>query len=312
MHRILRAMFFGAVVILLAACSEKSVSGPEGDPAVTLPSTTLGLPTQIAFVRGAGREEWKPENIANTDIYLVEADGTGTIRLTREPGADVNPAWSPDGKKIVFASDRNGNREIYVMNADGTDPVRLTQNSAADYRPAYSPDGKRIAFVSERGGNADVYLMNADGTNVSRLTTDLAVDTEPAWSPDGRRIVFRSVGTLYVMNADGSQKTRLTAASDMQPAWSPDGKTIAFLSDSRVGNTSIWLMNPDGSAIRQFMDRNYSLGGPDWSPDGKQIAFDDRDCWDNGPCPRGIVIATIEGEYAVGIDDAAEPAWRPR
>jgi WD40 repeat protein len=273
---------------------------------------TCVRPAQIAFVRGAGEEEWLPQNIAKTDIYLVNSNGTGTVRLTSEPGADLDPAWSPDGRKIVFASDRAGNREIYVMNADGSEPVRLTDNAAPDYRPAYSPDGKQIAFVSERDGNAQIYLMDVDGKNVIRLTNNAGADTEPAWSPDGSKIVFRRSGSLYVMNASGSGATRVTNSSDMQPAWSPDGKRIAFLSDNRNHQSSIWLMNADGSQITDFMDWNYWRGNPDWSPDGKTIAFDDRDCWDYGPCPRGIVIATVDGQYSIVINDAAEPAWRPR
>jgi WD40 repeat protein len=271
---------------------------------------TCATSSQIAFVRGAGREEWEPANIANTDIYVISSNGTGAIRLTSERGADINPAWSPDGRKIAFASDRAGNREIYVMNADGTEPVRLTNSNAPDYSPAFSPDGQRIAFVSERDGNAEIYVMDVDGRNASRLTIDSRPDIDPAFSPDGRQIAFSRNGVgIYVMNADGSAETRLTnTGSDAQPAWSPDGKAIALLREGKA----IWLMNADGSQTRQFLDWNYSRANPDWSPDGRSIAFDDRDCWDYGPCPRGIVIATMEGQYSIVIDDASEPAWNPR
>ena len=271
---------------------------------------TCARSSQIAFVRGAGEREWEPANIANTDIYVVNSNGTGTIRLTSEAGADINPAWSPDGRKIAFASDRGGNREIYVMNADGTEPVRLTNNAAPDYSPAYSPNGQRIAFVSQRDGNAEIYVMDVDGTNVSRLTNNSLPDVDPAFSPDGRQIAFSRNGVgIYLMNADGSTETRLTTSgSDAQPAWSPDGKAIALLRDG----TAIWLMNADGTQSRQFLDWNYSRANPAWSPDGRTIAFDDRDCWDYGPCPRGIVIGTIEGQYSIVINDASEPAWKPR
>lgn len=283
---------------------------------------TCGAPTQIAFVRGgaANRDDWANPIEANTDIYLINSDGTGTIRLTSEAGADINPAWSPDGRKIAFASDRAGNREIYVMNADGTDPLRLTNHDAADYGPAYSPDGKRIAFTSERDGNPEIYVMNADGTNLSRLTNDPPASAmDPAWSPDGNKIAFRSqrIGStwhvnIYVMNDDGSGATALTNfdsyTSPGAPAWSPDGRTIAFPG----GGNAISLMNADGSEIRRFLSGGTSTSSPDWSPDGSKLAFDDNDCWDFGPCPRAIVIGWAGGQYSSTIEDASEPAWRPR
>jgi TolB protein len=154
--------------------------------------------------RGAGREDWIEANIANTDIYLINSNGTGTIRLTWEAGADINQSCMVAGRpQNRIASDRDGNREMNVMNADGTEPARLTNQVARDYRPAYSPDGKPIAFVSERDGNAEIYVMDVDGTNVSRFTTNPGQDMDPAWSPDGSRIAFRGNGSLYVMNASG-------------------------------------------------------------------------------------------------------------
>jgi WD40 repeat protein len=266
--------------------------------------------TRIAFVAGAGEFEWEAENIAKTDIYVANSNGTGVVRLTSTPGADLNPAWSPDGRKIVFASERDGNREIYVMNADGTDPVRLTSNSAWDSSPVYSPDGKRIAFVSERDGNPDIYTMDVNGANVARLTSDPLADIDPAFAPDGSRIAFvRSGVGIYLVNPDGAAETRLTSwGSDTQPAWSPDSRTIAFVR----GEREIWLTNTQGANLVRFYYWNYSRANPDWSPDGRRIAFDDRDCWDNGPCPRGIIIATIEGHFSIQIRNASEPAWKPR
>jgi len=281
------------------------------------------VPGQIAFVGGLGIEaENVQPNIANADIYVVKSNGTGTTRLTSSPGADLNPAWSPDGARIAFASDRAGNREIFVMNADGSNPVRLTNHPSADYLPAWSPDGTRIAFVSERDGNAEIYVMNADGSNPGRLTNNSAIDTEPAWSPDGSKIAFRrgrsnqSIsdtwgGDIYVMNADGSDVTQLTfsthTTSGVQPTWSPDGKQIAFLSNG------IYTMNADGSESRRIKGFPYALH-PDWSPDGQLIAFDYLDCGDIwGPaCAREIVISTTAGSFSIEIYDATEPAWRPR
>ena len=105
--------------------------------------------------------------------------------------ADVQaPAWSPDGRTIVFVSWRDGNGEVYAMDADGSGPRNLTQHPAKDVRPAWSPDGRSIAFVSSRDRQSEIYVMNADGSRKRNLTRDRASDDSPTWSPDGRRIAF--------------------------------------------------------------------------------------------------------------------------
>ena len=193
------------------------------------------------------------------------------------PGDVQTPAWSPDGRKLAFVSQRDGNAEIYVMNADGSAQENLTRQPANDSHPSWSRDGGKLVFVSRRDGNSEIYVMNADGSGLRNVTRTPWDDLDPAWSPDGRAIAFvqkKCVASrpcaaayetdLYVVNADGSGLRRLTTrrARLFNPSWSADGKTI------RYGRS---LVNADGSGHSE-LPRNVPLAGA-WSPDGQRIAF---------------------------------------
>jgi TolB protein len=240
------------------------------------------------------------------------------------PGDVQTPAWSPDGRKLAFVSERDGNAEIYMMNADGSAQENLTRQPASDNHPSWSRDGRKLAFVSRRDGNSEIYVMNADGSGLRNLTRARGDDLDPAWSPDGRAIAFVqkrcwpnprdtrcaiSYETyLYVVNADGSGLRRLTTqrAHLFNPSWSADGKTI------RYGG---YLVNVDGSG-RKKLPRNVPLAGS-WSPDGQRVAFvplahspaDVRD-----PTKHGLWVMNADGSDVRRVAPKAtsgDPAWSP-
>ena len=103
----------------------------------------------------------------------MNADGSNQRRLTQNPADDADPAWSPDGQRIAFYSNRDGTFDIYVMNADGSHQRRLTRHFADDSDPAWSPDGHTMAFATNRDGNSEIYVMNSDGSRQRRLTRTL-------------------------------------------------------------------------------------------------------------------------------------------
>ena len=255
---------------------------------------------------------------SNFDVYTANSNGTGVERLTTSPAFDGFPAWSSDGSRIAFTSDRERNLELYVMEANGSNVRRLTNDPRPDQSPAWSPDGERIAFVSGRAGgdSIEIYVMALDGSNVSRLTGASAQESTPSWSPDGARILFTSARDgrrqVYVMNADGTEQHRVTQSSgnDGLARFSPDGSRIVFQSD-RDGDNEIFVMNADGAAVTQ-LTRNSGIRdeAPDWSSDGSRIVFhSDR----GGQLavysmkPDGSAVTRVTAEPS----DARYPAWMP-
>ncbi len=240
-----------------------------------------------------------------SDIYTMNLDGSGEVHLTSDIHHDSQPRFSPDGSKIVYSSYRKddpsrgsaGHYEIWLMNADGTNQHLLS--ALGDTYPTYSPDGQSISFMSSKtagGDGAEIYVMSAEGANAQRLT-NLGGNSAPFWAPKSGlapqpdngsgKIAFSSyIGggdpEIYVMNADGTRRTRLTSTAvtggrNLSPSFSSDGSKIVFVSHSSQSNyDDIWIMNADGTELKRLTSSSIADGHnthPRFSPDGSKIVF---------------------------------------
>jgi TolB protein len=216
------------------------------------------------------------------EIFSMNLDGTGVTRLTNNGNADdVNPNWSPDGKRILYQSYQDGQAEIYTMNADGTGQIRLTNSSAYEGMPAWSPDGSRIAFVSNRAGPYLLYVMMADGSSPNQLSSQ-PYSSNPAWSPDGSQIAYDADGDndgwqeLWLVNAaDGSNPHELYGFGGMTDAWarswSPDGRYIAFTGISFIYDNGWYWTDAFLYAYDTTTGQASKINGAatEWNPDWK-------------------------------------------
>ena len=302
-------------------------------PATAAAPAATGLPSQTV------RIVFEAKSDTGADIFSMNPDGSGVRRLTHGPDLNLEPACSPDGRRIAFSSWRNNSRHLYVMNADGSQEMQLTDGPGNQAEPAWSPDGQRIAFSSDadNGLVANVfYVINADGSGKARLPVAGDSLYGPAWSPDGQRIAYASsVGgsaDLHVANLDGSGDVNLTRGAGFahQPAWSPDGKQIAFWGNLDGGHSfDIYVITADaqghfgsGSAVRRL---TYTPEGqarrnhyrPTWSPDGRQFAFYSDQTGINSiylmnADGSGLVRLTKGNQLEPGEGEADDPCWLPK
>ncbi len=231
-------------------------------------------------------------------VVLLGLVISGSAQTNPTPIYYFNPHWSSDGQKIVFESTKDGRSAIYTIDADGTGLRKLTSGQATDGQPRWSRDGKKIVFYSQRDGHMQLFLMNADGSDQRKLTDGNDLDYLPDFSPKGDFVVFQSrkeqpgiAHDIYIIRADGTKRTRLTDEryGYTSPKWSPDGKKLLFeravvtkkyyreLSREEMGqlknSTEIFVMDKDGTNLKNLTNNEVEDSTPQWSKNGKTIYF---------------------------------------
>jgi len=245
----------------------------------------------------------------------MNQDGTGVFAIDSALSG-ATPVLSPDATQLAIA--KFGRDSIYLVSADGTNPRAVANLGTNASDPAWSPNGLRLA-VTIRPATASSYIVtcNLNGTGLIQLTSGAFRDQQPAWSPSGDRIVFvredyaTSVRRLFVINADGTGLTQLTAdIDDREPAWSPDGSMIAFTGRGPTGERRVYLIQADGSARQSLISTATRTWGysPNWMGNAAVLASDGDRLYSVSLATRAELWSLPIGVPLYGVQSIS---WRP-
>jgi TolB protein len=227
--------FILLAALLVSAIGQRGVAGPS-----------------FGVAAPAERIIWQPNGRRSFGLYLSDQNGKNEHPFLPDLRPNYNPAFSLDGRWIVFTSERFGSADIFRAHPDGSGLERLTDSPAFDDQGALSPDGRTLAFVSTReGGTANIWLLDIASRRTRNLTRIKAGNFRPSWSPDGKWIAFSS----------DRDTARVRYIRETGPAW------------ELMQTTAVYIMHPDASGLRRLTPLDGCAGSPRWSPDGRRVLF---------------------------------------
>jgi TolB protein len=277
----------------------------------------VGIPgvfnTKIAYVS----EEKRPDGGKRFRLIVSDADGENAKIIADSPQPLLSPSWSPDGRRLAYASFEGEQEAVFVQTLSSGTRERVSARKGVNSSPAFSPDGRLLALtLSGEQGNLDIFTLDLATQVLRQLTTDAAIDTEAAWSPDGRAIYFNSDRAggpqIYKVGVEpGARAQRLTfdGVYNARPRVSPDGKQIAVVYGAN--NTyQIGVVDASSGAYTRLTTGRLDES-PSFAPNGAQIIYATRDKNGRGVLASVTTDGRIQQEIASVAGDVREPVWGP-
>ena len=282
--------------------ADELVSHYTGDPGIAR--------TKIVYV--------SEDESGGRDLYVMDYDGFGPKRVTRDRKLTLMPTWSPDHRSVLYTTYRRNDQEIVQLDLASGAKHTWVPPESLNITPAFSPDGRVLAYASANRGNSDIFTINLRTKEKKQLTFDNSADLSPTWAPHGREMAFTSDRAgrpqIYIMRKDGSRVRRLTFEGNYNaaPAWSPRGNWIAYVCRIRDAGFKLCRISPDGEERFQITTGPPSEidDSPSWAPDGRHLVFSST---------RGgqshIYMINIDGtgleQLTKGGRHHSSPAWSP-
>jgi eukaryotic-like serine/threonine-protein kinase len=275
--------------------------------------TLLSMPQSVLCLDVAGKDalvfDTRSSRVTLREVSLKPGSTASTLWLTRGNSNDRQPSYSPDGKSVLFSSNRSGNLDIWRVSAISGAVRRITDDLGADWDPAFLPDGRNIVWTSNRSGNMEIWTAAVDGSGVRQLSRDGVGAENPVPTPDGQWVLYIASNTsprmgLWKVRTNGKDAQQLLSGDIGFAEVSPDGEHVLYLTNWQSDRPLLRVIRlRDGSPVDfqiEVQVRKQGIGNPGrcrWLPDGRAIAFLGQD-------DRGLNGVFIQ-DFRPGVDTSS-------